>query len=468
MTRVLARASALILSILLILLMGIASSESIEPSFTDAYVHDPSILYADGWYYIYGSHMAAAKSRDLMNWTMISYNAQDGCTLVDDVRNQMADALTWARTNTFWAPSVERLADGRCYMYYCTCEGSSPLSAMGLAVSDNPEGPFVDRGVFLRSGMMGASEDGTAYNATIHPNVIDPHVFHDNDGQLWMVYGSYSGGIFILKMDESTGLPLPGQGYGKKLLGKNHSRIEGPYILYAPETDYYYLFLSFGGLEASDGYNIRVARSKSPDGPYIDARGQDMIDCGGPDGSYFNDKAIEPYGVKLVGGFRFMPLDGVEPLPQQAYKSPGHNSAYRHPDTGDYFLIFHTRFSALGDEFRDRAHQFWFNDEGWPIVSPLRFAGEAPTPNISFDGEWRVVLHGGDINKTQHRSIVVQFDNDGTVSGDTSGEWSADSVTLSGVRYQGLFASGWDMERNAWVPVFTGLSDSGEALWGMQ
>ena len=51
-----------------------------------------------------------------------------------------------------------------------------------------------------------------------------------------MVYGSYSGGIFILKMDKATGKPLPGQGYGKKLLGGNHSRIEGPYILYHPET----------------------------------------------------------------------------------------------------------------------------------------------------------------------------------------------------------------------------------------
>ncbi|MEJ1731238.1 family 43 glycosylhydrolase, partial [Escherichia coli] len=86
--------------------------------------------------------------------------------------------------------------------------------------------------------------------------------------------------------------PKEGQGYGKKLLGKNHSRIEGPYILYHPGTEYYYLFLSFGGLGAYDGYNIRVARSKSPDGPYADASGQDMINCGGRDGSFFQDADI--------------------------------------------------------------------------------------------------------------------------------------------------------------------------------
>ncbi|MDR3052150.1 MAG: family 43 glycosylhydrolase [Oscillospiraceae bacterium] len=166
--------------------------------------------------------------------------------------------------------------------------------------------------------MAGPGEGGALYDAAADPNVIDPNTFYDKEGRLWMVYGSYSGGV---RMDEATGLPQPGQGYGKKLLDKNHARIEGPYILYAPETDYYYLFLSFGGLEAGDGYNIRVCRSRRPDGPYLDALEQDMIRCGGPEGSFFGDRAIEPYGVKLLGGFRFMPLQGVEPLPQQAYKS---------------------------------------------------------------------------------------------------------------------------------------------------
>jgi arabinan endo-1,5-alpha-L-arabinosidase len=438
------------------------------PTFTDAYVHDPSILKADGWYYIYGSHMTAAKSQDLMNWQMISLDAHKGCTLVTDVQNQMKDALSWAKTDTFWAPSVERLADGKYYMVYCCCEGSSPLSAMGLAVSDSPEGPFVDKGVFLRSGMTGIGEGGKPYDATVDPNVIDADVFHDANGQLWMVYGSYSGGIFILKMDESTGLPIPGQGYGKMLLGKNHSRIEGPYVLYSPDTQYYYLFLSFGGLDASGGYNIRVCRSKSPDGPYVDALGRDMISCGGPDGSFFDDKAIEPYGVKLMGGFRFMPLSGVMPLPEQAYKSPGHNSAWYDQETGRYFLIFHTRFSALGDEFRDRVHEFWFNEDGWPVVSPLRYAGGAPELTGGAPGAWRLLLHEKDVNTFQHRSKAVTLNADGTIAGEMTGAWDDGSVTLDGVTYRGGFAAGYDAERKEWVRTLTMLSASGEALWGIQ
>lgn len=113
--------------------------------------------------------------------------------------------------------------------------------------------------------MEGKSEDGTTYHANVHPNVVDPQTFFDHKGKLWMVYGSYSGGIFILEMNPKTGFPLPNQGYGKKLLGGNHSRIEGAYISYNPETKYYYLYLSFGGLDTAGGYNMRVARSQNPD-----------------------------------------------------------------------------------------------------------------------------------------------------------------------------------------------------------
>jgi len=74
-------------------------------------------------------------------------------------------------------------------------------------------------------------------------------------------------------MNPSTGKQYPGQGYGKKLLGANHSRIEGPYIQYSPDTGYYYLFLSFGGLTADGGYNIRVARSQILTGLIMTLRG---------------------------------------------------------------------------------------------------------------------------------------------------------------------------------------------------
>ena len=51
----------------------------------------------------------------------------------------------------------------------------------------------------------------TRYNrggnwGTYWPNDIDPCVFFDEDGQMWMSYGSWSGGIFMLKLYKEKGL----------------------------------------------------------------------------------------------------------------------------------------------------------------------------------------------------------------------------------------------------------------------
>ena len=431
-------------------------------------VHDPSIIKADdGYYYIYGSHMAAARSSDLIDWQMISTGPSNAaCTLVDNVQTQMQEALAYARTTTFWAPDVVQLANGTYVMYYCTCEGSSPLSALGIAYADKPEGPFVNQGIILKSGYSG-------YNATVYPNAVDPCTFFDKEGRLWMVYGSYSGGIYILEMDPETGFPLTGQPtYGKRLLGGNHARIEAPYILYSPDTDYYYLFLSFGGLGAADGYNIRVCRSKNPDGPYEDALGQDMRKCMGRPGTFFNDPDYEPYGVKLLGGYEFLAAEGDRNRITVAYRSPGHNSAYYDEETGRYFLVFHTRFANSGESFQVRVHQMYMNAEGWPVVSPLRYAGEKPeTVDASLQtGAYKVLLHGRDINKAEHESQVMTLNADGTVTGDHTGTWACEDgvnvqLTLDGLAYTGVMHTALDASQRTWVTCISALDENGAALW---
>ena len=438
-----------------------------DPVFKDVSVHDPSIIKADdGYFYIFGSHMAAARSLDLIAWEQISRDAGAGNTLVENAREEMKEALAWAQTDTFWAPDVRQLADGRYYYYYCACVGNAPLSALGLAVSDKPQGLYKDLGVFLKSCAPG-------YNANILPNAVDPHTFIDNEGRLWMVYGSYSGGIYILRMDPGTGFPLEGQGYGKKLLGKNHSRIEGPYILYHPGTAYYYLFLSFGGLGSNDGYNIRVCRSKNPDGPYEDPMGQDMINCGGRAGSFFLDIDIAGYGAKLMGGYQFDPLPGETNRRSMGFRSPGHNSAWYDEETGRSFIIFHTRFAGKGESHSVRVHQMYFNQDGWPLVSPYRYAGETQQASRSAEqpGDYKVILHLKDINKTQHLSSAVTLHQDGTVSGTHGGMWaSADGINmeivLDGIAYTGVFAQAFESTQLKWTLSFTATSSDGAAVWG--
>lgn len=472
------RAAACLLVVLMALCTYAAAEESVTPNsalpmpkfMKNVAVHDPSIIKADdGYYYIYGSHMAAARSADLIDWTLISRDASNtGCTLVEDVQTQMKEALSYAKTTTFWAPDVVQLANGTYVMYYCTCEGSSPLSMLGIAYADKPEGPFVNQGVILKSGYSG-------YNATVYPNVVDPCVFFDKEGRLWMVYGSYSGGIYILEMDTETGFPLEGQlngGLGKKLLGGNHARIEAPYIMYSPDTDYYYLFLSFGGLAANDGYNIRVCRSKNPDGPYEDALGQNMIKCAGRAGTFFNDPDYEPYGVKLMGGYEFLAAEGDKNKLTLAYRSPGHNSAYYDEETGRYFIVFHTRFANSGESFQVRVHQMYMNAEGWPVVSPLRYAGESPeVVDASLQsGVYKVLLHERDINTVEHESKVITLNADGSITGDYTGIWACEDgvnvvMTMDGHTYSGVMHTALDASQRTWVTSISALDENGAALW---
>src|SRR6185436_7914825 len=282
--------------------------------------------------------------------------------------------FAWSQVNDLWAPDVVRLADGKFYFYYDSCRGDSPLSALGVAVADAIGGPYHNKQQFLRSGMAGLSDDGvTNYDAQVHPNVVDPQVFFDAAGKLWMIYGSYSGGIFILELDGSTGLPKPGQGYGKHLLGGNHARIEGAYVIYNPQTAFYYLFVSFGGLDAAGKYNIRAARALAPDGPYYDGVGTDMSTVRGNPAVLFDDSRIEPYGQKLMGNYQFANV-GSETGTPTGYVSPGHNSALFDATLDKYFIVFHTRFPSRGEQHEIRVHEMFFNADGWPVVAPFRYA----------------------------------------------------------------------------------------------
>ena len=458
--------------------------------YNDMAVHDPSIFRdEDGTYYVFGSHLSAAKSTDLMTWVRVAEGVNDANPLFNTYASEVSEGIDWVGGyQGSWAPDVIRLNDGRYYFYYDHCtnpatgECDQPRSYLGVAVSDNIEGPYTDLGVFLRSGMTdeeiaaGYGPEGIDhYDPTIDPNTIDPNVFHDKGGKLWMTYGSYSGGIFMLEMDEATGMPKPGQGYGTHVAGGSHSAIEGSYMLYSPVTDYYYLFMSFGGFVSTDGYNIRVARSRNPDGPFLDAEGNDMANVRG------SLESIAPYGVKLMGGFE-LASDPGDPVPSRGYLSPGHNSAFYDSDTGKYLLIAHTRFPNRGEEHAVRVHEMFINADGWPVVSPERYApidGDNIVDAGDLLGDYKFINHGKDINRTAKRTLYITLGENGTVSGEVTGQYElfADdpkridlTLNIDGARksYRGIMQWQWNEGARELVPVFTALSGQGESIWGVR
>ncbi|WP_339206336.1 family 43 glycosylhydrolase [Paenibacillus sp. FSL K6-3182] len=157
-----------------------------EPLFTNTSVHDPSIFKVRDTFYIFGSHLAAAKSKDLMAWEQLNSSVYEENPIIPDVLTEMSEELARAETDTFWAGDVIQLPDGKFYMYYSMCKGDSPRSVLGYAVADQVEGPYKNKGMILKSGMWNdLSEDGTLYDAAVHPNVVDPNLFYDKDGILW-------------------------------------------------------------------------------------------------------------------------------------------------------------------------------------------------------------------------------------------------------------------------------------------
>ena len=443
------------------------------PEFADVTVHDPDHIAVDGTHYLIGSHLQAASSPDLLHWTQEAEGVNPENPLFEDVTQELSEALEWAETDTLWAPDIIQLADGRFYLYYDACRGDSPLSAMGIAVADKVTGPYEDLGLILKSGMTGESEDGTPFDARVHPNVIDPDLFYDADGKLWMVYGSFSGGLFILELDTATGFPLPGQGYGTHVWGGNHSRIEGPAVIYDEEAGYYYLFVTYGGLDAGGGYNIRVARSESPDGPFVDAEGLDMAQVkSDPTLPLFDDVTIAESAVKLMGNHVLAPA--ADGMPALGYISPGGSSPFVDAESGRTLIAFHTRFPGRGEAHQVRVHELAIDGDGWPVISPLRWAGE-PDREASADdlpGSYALVDHGPrTIGRSMAETAVVTLADDGTVAGDRSGTWVADGgrvvLTLDGDKVTAETFRQWDEAGQRWVTTLSGLSSGSTALWAV-
>lgn len=440
-----------------------------EPVFKNVSVHDPSIIKdSEGEYFIIGSHMQAAKSSDLIQWQQISTDVPT-TKLFEDVHEEFKDEFAYAQTGTFWAGDVIQLKDGKYYMYYCLCRGDSPLSVLGVAVADQVDGPYKKVESFLYSGT--SPQFGKTYDATKDPNAIDPHVFYGHDEKLWMVYGSYSGGIYILELDDTTGLPKDRTSYGKKLMGGNHSRIEAPYITYNPETKYYYLFVTFGGLDSQGGYNMRVSRSKNADGPYEDISGQEMIQAKGKVNSFFDDPSIEKYGNKLMGNFIYK-LD--EPLTNKGYVSPGHNSVYYDEAKNEYYLVFHTRFPNRGEGYGVRVHQMYFTESGWPVVSPLRYAGETfkNPAKKEIAGNYKLIQTTKKISKEVSLPELIELKRNGKIEGTHTGKWQLaknpeedSKVTINESDYFGKFIYMWDETQKKQVMSFTGVNDEGIPIY---
>lgn len=500
-------------------------------------IHDPSVVLRDGKYIVWGSHLGVATSSDLVTWTPLSANGQTfrklskqgaasgtACGHADafnvqqitkiknregvevDFPNFDAEAYcsryakdknTWIN-GSMWAPDILFNEEMQKWCLYMSLNGDHWSSIIVLLTSDAPTGPWTYQGPVVMGGFHGQTIGGVAPvkvtetdyeiatgeksfaarykqsdNGKFWPNCIDPCVFYDEEGELWMTYGSWSGGIFMLKLDKTNGLrdytyiynsDYASKGasgvsdpyFGRKIAGGYYVSGEGSYVQHI--GDYYYLFMSYGffapggkdpdGTLRGGGYDMRIFRSQKPEGPYVDANGTSAL----------FDRWAMNYGPAPhdVRGMRLMSAyNGWGELQEVGERSQGHNSACV-DEQGRAFVVYHTKFNdgTLGHQVR--VHQLFVNKKGWLVASPFCYQGEeqgllSGASASELCGEYRLMLHPTKQNFDNLEEALPQtvtLTEDGKVTGDLKGSWHVDEdaatmyIRVGSVTYSGVFCQG--------------------------
>ncbi|MBQ3769641.1 MAG: glycoside hydrolase family 43 protein [Prevotella sp.] len=499
-------------------------------------VHDPSIVWdpTTSTYYIFGSHRAAAKCNNMMSWeaftapwaTATSANADnvDAFTTpqVTKVKKGGAEytldfnALAWSQrgnaaydvNGNMWAPDVIYNKKMGKWCMYLSINGDFWYSSIIMLTADNITGPYRYQSPVVVSGFR----DGDSYKSTDleivlgeqaslpsryapsdnygnhWPNAIDPCVFYDENGKLWMSYGSWSGGIFMLELDEETGLrdydvtyaenETSDPYFGKKIAGGHYVSGEASYIEYI--GGYYFLFMTYGGLEAAGGYQMRVFRSLNPDGPFVDSKGSSAV----YDAYQLNFGPTENDGFRGVNIFGAYDDWGFQTIGDWGERAQGHNSIIAAQD-GRTYLVYHTRFQNRGEGHEVRVHQVYQNEEGWLVAAPFEYTGEGiksagiavaqKVATADIPGTYKLLTHQYGLDhaaKEYAAPVDVTLNADGTISGGATGTWTTKSgtsyITIKiGSEFKGVMVPQTLEPTDTKVPCFTALdSKTGVTIWG--
>lgn len=298
-------------------------------------VHDPVMAKQKDRYYLFstGPGITVYSSGDMKTWKPEGRVFPEGPAWA----TQAAPSFN----GHIWAPDIYH-HDGKYYLYYSVSGFGKNTSAIGVTVNStlDPRAPgykWEDQGLVVQS-VPGRD----LWNA------IDSHVIDDDKGTPWMSFGSFWGGLKLVRLDASrTRLAEPQEWHTIARRERAAftpdeeaapAQIEAPFIF--PKNGWYYLFASWDlcckGKDST--YKVVVGRSKRVTGPYLDRDGVDMAKGG---------------GSLVIQG------DGD-------WQALGHNSAYTF-DGKDY-LVLHAYETA--DKYRQKLKvlDMTWDGEGWPVL----------------------------------------------------------------------------------------------------
>jgi arabinan endo-1,5-alpha-L-arabinosidase len=423
-------------------------------------VHDPSIIKNGDTYYCYSTDacfgadirpgIQIRKSTDLINWTFMGW-------VFDQLPAQGSNFIKAGGGepfNALWAPYVIK-SGSEFRLYYSLSSALPRLSVIGMATASSPMGPWTEKGLAVTS----------RNDNSIQTNAIDPTVIIDQSGNHWMYYGSAWDGIYKLQLNPATGLALNDGDKGVRVAQRGstgnsiNGNIEGPEIIYNAEFNKYYLFIAYDWLQTK--YNVRVGRSDFPDGPFTDFAGNDIN----------NDLDDSPM---ILAPYKFNNHSGWQGVAHCAVFKDDANQYYMahqgRPGENSYFMDLHVR-------------KMHWTEDGWPIVSPERYAGVAQSEITEQDlaGNYEQIILGYQVvpgysaEQTQpdfQTSIALKLDTNGSINGDSNNQWSYQApwltLTWGGTWVDKLHVErgrDWENKKESTI-LLSGLNNAGTAIWG--
>jgi len=442
-----------------------------------ANVHDPSCIKIEDTYYLYSTdayyippninfkddslvemgNIPVRSSKDLVHWKFEGWVFD---SIPQDAFNHVTAANEGKMPNGIWAPYIHNV-NGQLRLYYSVSYFGSNGSYIGMATSDSPLGPWTNQGVVVKTALSDKM------------NAIDPTVVRDNkSGNEWMIYGSYFGGLYALELDPQTGKALHegdlGNCIARRAKGKDKI-IEAPEIVYNEDQDMYYLFVSYDPLFTF--YNLRVGRSKTPNGPFKDYFGNDMKDT------------TNNYPI-LTHSYMFQNHPG--------WSGNAHCNILK--DGRKYYLLHQGRLAPDNLMMQLQCREIHWLSNGWPALSPERYnpVSGNDIKKEELVGTWEVVelkeipepveLWQGQIPAGGWKyspdvfnvSQLIEFKSDNKVLdkgeyGFTKYLYNEDSFVYLSEKEEliecALFR-GWDWENEKETILFSGILENGHGLWG--
>lgn len=203
-----------------------------------------------------------------------------------------------------------------------------------------------------------------------------------------------------------------------------------PFVWYDAASDRHFLFFTVGRPTPGGGCQIRLLRSRKPEGPWLDMNG-------------------EAYGLKLMGSY-------ILPSMDQNCLAPGSPSVLE--ADGQLLLCFERRFWLGSDYSEPRIHPLFRTPDGWLTVSPFPAYAVSPVSRALTDSElggvWHVLSHGYGIDRSVTKSRPASLAS------------QPEALELDGSVYSGAAAETTDEAGNRVLAI--SAVGSNTAVWAVK